>query len=247
MSFLVWPALFAVGGGGGHPLASIFSGQQGGIWDISVTSSLYQSGTRASPGTAVSALDDPIGLILDQSGNNNDLSISSTQRPLYKPNSGLSYALFDGSNDMEGPTTFTMGTTWDRVTALQFLSLVNGACPIGGGSIDSQTFIDGSNQLGIWNNSAVGAAVGVSATTDYVVTERWKAAPSQIRLDNGSYSSSPSAAGVNPGGITFGTRRNGFNPCNMRFYGSMMYDGTLGSTDLATVVTYMGALQGRSL
>lgn len=45
---------------------------------------MYQSGTRASPGTVCANANDPVGLWLDQSGNNNDVTAASSL-PHYNP------------------------------------------------------------------------------------------------------------------------------------------------------------------
>jgi hypothetical protein len=72
----------------------------GGWYDFCDLTTLYQSGTRASPGAAVTADGDPVGLVLDKSGNNNDLvQATSTKRPLYKTSGGISWLLFDGVDD----------------------------------------------------------------------------------------------------------------------------------------------------
>lgn len=70
------------------------------VWlDPSDLSTMFQSGTRAAPGTAVAADGDPVGLILDKSGNAHDFTASGTTRPLYKTSAGKSWLQFDGVDD----------------------------------------------------------------------------------------------------------------------------------------------------
>lgn len=228
-----------------NPL-TLFGGTMGVWYDISDISTLFQDTAGTTP---VTANNDPVARVNDKSGNGNNLLLTGAagQRPLYKVSGSLKYLLFDGTDDFLGPINFVMGTTWDRVSAIQLASTTNGICAFGGGSVDTQTFVNGSVQLQLWNNSAAGAAAAVSATTDYVVTERWSSAPSLIALDNGSYQNSPSIAGVNPGGITIGSKRSGFNPAGMRLYGCIMINRAMTAGEIANCRTNQGALQGRVL
>lgn len=71
------------------------------VWyDPSDRSTLFQSGTRAAPGAAVVNDGDPVGLVLDKSGNNIDLvQATASKRPLYKISGGISWLQFDGVDD----------------------------------------------------------------------------------------------------------------------------------------------------
>jgi hypothetical protein len=92
---------------GRKPLASwtpakLFTGGVEGAWyDPSDLTTMYQSGTRGSPGAPVAADGDPVGLILDKSGNGHDLTqAAAASRPLYKTAGGLRWLQFDGNDDM---------------------------------------------------------------------------------------------------------------------------------------------------
>jgi hypothetical protein len=84
--------------------------------------------------------------------------------------------------------------------------------------------------------------------TNGVVTERHIAAASQIAINNGSYttgdagSSTPGASVLELGGTTTGSSAG-----NIRFYGSVLYVGTLSGTDIANLRTYLGNKCGLSL
>jgi hypothetical protein len=240
-------------GGGGAPAAfdpaTLFAGTAGGFYNVADSSTLFQSGTRAAPGAAVTADGDPVGLMLDKSGNNNDVAITTTQRPLYKPNSGLPYLLFDGVNDCLR-ALFAMSTTWDRISAMQVVAFsgTTNECYFGGGNVPLELFGDGTNALTMWNNSATGPQASPTAGVDFVLTERWaNPAPCQMALDNNAYDSTPSIAGINPGGVTFGAMHSNVDPANMRLYSSLMIDRAMTAGEIASVRTYMGARQGRVL
>jgi hypothetical protein len=88
----------------------------GGVWyDFSDTSTLFQSGTRASPGTPVTAAGQPVGLVLDKSGNGNDLvQATSTKRPLYQADGSL---LFDGVDDFLQSTATIDFSAYGQIAA----------------------------------------------------------------------------------------------------------------------------------
>jgi hypothetical protein len=98
--------------GGRFSPRDLFAGQIAGAWfDPSDLSTIFQSGTRASPGTPVSAVNDPVGLILDKSGNHLDLSqATSTKRPTYQVDgNGFGYLQSDGVDDFLSSATATSG------------------------------------------------------------------------------------------------------------------------------------------
>lgn len=80
--------------------ASLFSGGATGVWyDPSDLSTMHQTGTRAAPGAAV-AVGDPVGLILDKSGNEIDaVQATSAARPILRQSGSLYYLEFDGVDD----------------------------------------------------------------------------------------------------------------------------------------------------
>jgi len=229
--------------------ATLFAGTQGGFWDVSDSSTLYQTFSGSTPSTPVTADNDPIGWISDKSGNGNHLKFGSPQngfRPTYKANSGLPYALFDGIDDYLR-ASFTFGTTWERISAFQVVAFKAGVNEQYFGDVVANECVFGnaSNALIMFNGVSLGPSVSPTVSTDYVLTELWSN-PCQIRLDNGSFSSVAIAA-VNPGGVTFASGFDGRDPANMRLYASFMINRALTSTERANVVTYMAARQGRVL
>lgn len=84
---------------GGFSPASLFSGGQQGAWyDPSDVNTLFQDSAGTTPVTAVGQ---PVGLILDKSGRGNHASQSTPgSRPLYQVDgTGRPYLSFDGSDD----------------------------------------------------------------------------------------------------------------------------------------------------
>jgi hypothetical protein len=71
------------------------------MWaDSDMSSTLFQSGTRGAEGTPAVAHNDPVGLVLDRSGNNVDLTQGTAgSKPLYGISGPISYFDFDGTDD----------------------------------------------------------------------------------------------------------------------------------------------------
>lgn len=84
--------IFAGGSGAG--------GSAGILIDLSDPTTRFQSGTRGAPGAAAVSASDPIGLLLDKSGNQWDLTQDTAgSRPLLGFTGGKPMATFDGTDD----------------------------------------------------------------------------------------------------------------------------------------------------
>ena len=85
-------------GGGAFTPASLFAGGTEGAWyDPSDLSTLFQFSSGTTP---VTAAGQPVGLMLDKSGNGNHATQAiSAKRPIYTEGSGLSWLAFDGVGD----------------------------------------------------------------------------------------------------------------------------------------------------
>ena len=87
-------------GGGAVPFtpASLFAGGIAGAWyGPSDLSTLFQDSAGTTP---VTAAGQPVGLMLDKSGNDNHAAQAiSAKRPTYTEGSGLSWLAFDGVDD----------------------------------------------------------------------------------------------------------------------------------------------------
>lgn len=95
------------GGGGFAPLRLFALGEQGAWYDPSDLTTLYQDSAGTTP---VTAHGQPVGLMLDKSGNGRHASQpTAASRPLYQSVGGLQYLLFDGIDDflVTGSIDFT--------------------------------------------------------------------------------------------------------------------------------------------
>jgi len=84
------------------------AGEQGAWYDPSDLSTLFQDAAGTIP---VTADGDPVGLMLDKSGNDNHASQStSTARPLYKTDGTLHWLEFDGVDDFMVTASLVWGS-----------------------------------------------------------------------------------------------------------------------------------------
>jgi hypothetical protein len=232
--YLIAPAVF-------NPATLFSGGVAGAFYDISDINTLWKDTAGTTP---VTADGDIVKRVDDKSGNGNHLT-EATNGPAYKVSGAVKWLEFDGSND-KLRATFTMGTTWDRVSAVR---VTGGSFPkqmFGGVTANECLFVDGSVGLQMFNGSATGPQVATSVGTDYVFTERW-AATSQLAGDNNAYDSTPAISAVNPGGLTLGASNSSGDFLGFRFHGMVMINTAQSAGDIASLRTYMGALQGRTL
>jgi hypothetical protein len=237
-------SVVVAGSGAFNPTTLFSGGVAGGWWDPSDLSTLWKDTAGTS---AVTSDGDAVARIDDKSGNgNNLLQATLANRPLYKTSGGLSWLLFDGSNDYVR-ATFAMGTTWDRVMAWRDVSSAFPRQFFGGVSANECLYDGGAGSFIMFNGSANGPTM-TSTTSDVVSTERWaNPAPCQIAADNGSYTSSPSIAAVNPGGLTVAASSSAGDFTGIRWYGGVMINKALTGTEISGCRTFFGAKQGRVL
>ena len=117
--------------------ASLFAGGAEGAWyDPSDLSTLFQDSAGTTP---VTASGQPVGLMLDKSGNGNHATqATAAKRPTYTEGSGLSWLAFDGVDDaMEAPA---LGVTSSALTMLY------SATQSGGSAIDLIFGVENTNK-----------------------------------------------------------------------------------------------------
>lgn len=80
-----------------NPATFFAGGVPGLVYDLSDISTLFQDAAGTTPVTSVG---DPVGRILDKSGNGNHATQSNASaRPTFQQSGGLSFLSFDGSSD----------------------------------------------------------------------------------------------------------------------------------------------------
>lgn len=222
------------------------------LYDVSDIATLYQSGTRAAPGTSVTADGDPVGLVLDKSGNNYDLAqATASSRPIYKiDGSGKPYLLFDGVDDYLKVAAGSYVQPWDRLSAIQQVTWV----------ANHFIFYSGtSTSTGMLRQDVVSPKISLGDTATFtadnsnlavgsngVVAERHNGASSTISVNNGAQTTG------NPGTTTaigqcVGATYSGTLPVTMRLYAMTAKIGGFADADIAGLCAWLGAKAGLAL
>lgn len=222
-------------------------------WDPSDLSTMYQGG--GTGGTPVSAAGQTCGYIGDKSGNGHNLSqATSALWPTYQVDGGgHSYLLFDGINDALGVAGWAPTLPFDRITAIQQVSWTGGdwiwygAGATGSAGSVNQYTGGGSPLMRMFDGtSSPIMSVSLAVGTNGVLTERQNATASKFTLNNGS-DSVGGAGASNPAQTNLGGTSVGGSASNIRFYGAIIGDGTLTTTEIANCRTYLGNKCGLTL
>jgi len=97
------------------PIQLFLAGEQGAWYDPSDLSTMFQDAAGTIP---VTADGDPVGLMLDKSGNGNNASQSvSGSRPVYRTDGTLHWLEFDGVDDSLAVSVIDFTAT-DKITAV---------------------------------------------------------------------------------------------------------------------------------
>jgi len=220
--------------------AMLFDGDTGFVFDFSDGSTIFQE--TSSPSTA-SGNGDPIGTVLDLSGNGNHISAATdANRPTY---SSDGYGSFDGSDDYL-TAAFTLNQTLTLVFSARAVGSIFFDILIAGGATSASISQDsGANVLTLFCGGVVGA-IPFSNGEDFVITARASGATSRIAKNSGSYTTG-NAGATNFGGITLGARNDGVNPCEARFYRAIGIGRDLNDDEITAARIWCAAPAGIAL
>lgn len=212
-------------------------------YDPSDLTTLFQDAAMAVP---VTAADDPVGAMLDKSGNGRHVTAVATERPLYKTSGGLHWIETDDVNDVMASASFALTQPWDRVSAVRFLS-------VGGNDMIFGDLTGNAGQMGhltgdliLYNGSVFAPFAYPGIGTDAVVYEKHSGAASQLSVDGGAASAGDSGATA-ADGLTIGSSAPAGNVVGCRYYGHVQFDRELTAGEISQLVTYLAAKQGRVL
>lgn len=213
-------------------------------YDPSDITTLFQDSTMTTP---VTANNDPVGAMLDKSGNGHHL-IQSTAgaRPLYKTSGGLHW-LESASSDFL-VVTRTLTQPFDRYGAWRIVTLADATDFAGGGSEGNfgALYVGGTaTELRMYAGAELSGQAVPAQGVDFVATERYNGASSRIAVDNGSYVTGDPGAG-NPTALHLFSG-DGSQFIVARCYGFLEFDAIQTDADIALLRTYIAAKQGRIL
>lgn len=231
-----------LGGGGGVAAFTPLSLSPTAWYDPSDITTLFQDSAGTTP---VAASGDPVGKMLDKSGNGNHvIQATAAARPIYTVAGALKYLLMDGVDDVLANAAGVLATQPNA------LWLGIGPVVLGGNIYDG---IAGRQAL---FNSLQFYAVGatptlgftLSAGVDAVVGVNVNGAASFARKDGVNDAvmvSNPGASGLT--GLNLGCFTPGTSHSNAKYYGFIVVNRALSAGEMASLDTYMGAKQGRVL
>lgn len=158
--------------------SALFAGGAGGAWlDPSDLTTLFQERTGASATTA-SGVGDPVGTVLDKSGNSNHgIAPSDDARPvLQKDSAGHYYLAFDGTDDQLDMASLAGGAATTFAIALDCtgnIALFDGdgasdiGCILAASSTSTSIFLNGTTVTAAFIN-----VDGIAASYTQGVTQR---------------------------------------------------------------------------
>lgn len=182
---------------------------------------------------------DPISTWVDQSGSGNDVTSTSTNRPLYRTGiiNGLPVVRFDGSNDLleRVPGSFTLAQPFTAALVVRFASFPGFSV-----LFDSQVttpctvYTDAGNRLVLNATSDVTDGVRSTATT-YTVVAVFNGASSKMYVNGGAaaVSGNPGSNGLN--GIRLGLSRSSGAALAADLGDVVVCNSALGLTDINSI------------
>jgi hypothetical protein len=242
----VWPAFLPV---------DLFANSEQGAWyNPGDLSSLFQDSAGTVP---VTADGDPVGLMLEKSGNiNNGTQSISSQRPIYTSASGLDFLFFDELGGyllipyMSGDfNNFVFSVAVNIETAAdnnpRYFGLeaagINLQC---GYANDGTIFTRVDN-----TTHATSSKISIGST--YVISHIRQAGVSSIRIDGTDFSLGGSGPSANSEFTNTAVIGAGYEPGSFKMkgkmYGAIFRYGSITETQLSGIDTYLAAISGVTL
>lgn len=223
---------------------TLFSGDTGGWWDPSDTSTTFQDSSASTPATANN---DPVARINDKSGNGNHLTnTGGSARPLLKVSS-QNWLSFDGATNYL-QKIFTISEPATRIGAYQLSSITTANYLMDGGGYNTWVLLTGSSLLNTYDG-VFGPTTSMTAAANHVVTEKYAGtAVLTLTVDNNTDAVGSCAGTGSRSGLTVGGGGNTVsNLMNMLWFGSIAIGRVLTSTEIAQCRTFFGAKAGLTL
>jgi hypothetical protein len=250
-----------LGGKGQHrpyvftPADLFFLGEQGAYYTPGDISTLFQDAAGTTP---VTADGDPVGLMLDQSGNGNHATQStSAARPIYRTDGTLHWLEFDGVDDVLFSVgsriinAFTIAAA-HRETSRQKSTLYGFGTSTSNRLLGHLPFSSGNYFFDV-KSSGVGRITGtwpLSVNDDAVISHYRDASNTAFGRINGASAGTVSVSqAVTSNGFALG--RSGFTGDDSAFYAGRIYGFAVifadKSSNVPELENYMSSLNGVTL
>lgn len=225
--------------------SKLFASGEQGIWlDPSDFTTMFQDSAGTTP---VTADGQPVGLILDKSGNGNHASqATAAARPLYKTDGTYHWLQFDGVDDsiVSSPFSSNIVDGVTNILGLSLISIINQAVTYDGNANDS---------MQLYNHLATGAQRVYAATSGsstfatltagskYVMTNQFNQASGFSRVNGSQFATSTGS--VNTDLIRIG-RKLSTSYNNIKLFGFISRVIQLNSTEITDTETWVNRKTG---
>ena len=232
------------------PLQLFLAGEKGFWFDPSDLSTLFQDAAGTIP---VTADGDPVGLMLDKSGNGNHASQSiSASRLIYRTDGTLHWLQFNGVNNLLVIENFDLSGT-DKAT------LIIGLERSGSGQMIVEYNRGNNGTLGFFNNSSTtteffsGGTNTVYVSTPSPTTSVVTAVSSiseniaKIKVNSGSFSVTSGSQGTGGHGVStlvIGGRENNTLMFNGKLFNAVLRNDETIDSELLSADEYIAAKSG---
>jgi len=243
----------------GFSPASLFEGGIAGAWyDPSDLSTLFQDSAGTTP---VTASGQPVGKMLDKSGNGNHATQAiSAKRPIYTEGSGLAWLAFDGVGDFmavadvsgmrQSIMTFFIG-----VDPLSLSSREDWFASGNARSFSTNNYIFGNSASAFQQFGRTPATIvtqgSMTANTKVIVSARSDGTNINSRINGVAQTTAALTLGTNDtSGFTLGSSKSGVRSSNhakMNMYGLIVRGSTSSAAEIASTEDYLAAKSGVTL
>lgn len=258
--------ILALGSGGGfNPLTLFAAGEQGGWWDPSDLTTMFQDSAGTTP---VTAANQPVGLIRDKSGKGNHRTqATAASRPTLQVDSTGFYLLYDGVDDFMATAAAVDFSAVNKVTVFAGVykasdtsagivvelttdyNVNNGAfgilAPNGNGNASYAFFSRGTTLVGMGTSLTYAAPIGNVITGIGDISTPTCA----IRASGTAFTLAGSQGTGNyaNASIYFGRRAGTSLPFSGRDYGSIILGRAATVGEIAQAERYIGSRMGIAL
>lgn len=206
--------ILATSSAAAEPWDILFSdGQQGGVWDPADLETMFQDALGTIPVTAVGQ---PVGLILDKTANGNHLTASGSSRPVLRNDGAHNYLEFDGVDDTMRTVDVIDLSTYSYATEIYGIKADSSSCMWGAVAasprtnngeyfVGGRTLFGGTTFMNLFRGGTTRGGAGSGSTDSLVYGVKFEFANDYIRAyANRSTSGVALSGGVTPGPMASG-------------------------------------------
>ncbi len=223
-----------------HPGRLFGAGQQGAWFDPADLSTLFQDSAGTIPATADG---DPVGRVLDKSGNGRHLlQAINAARPILRHSGGLTWLDFDGVDDR---MTFAEMPNTGTATAILGLWRTSGSATASVLGTGGTGYVRNSNSTLIKNDGGSNPQIDTPGPFDIVDQSAFA-----VRMENGFLEARRKTGGWFAASVAGSTRTDfqvlgafrqsdGALPLPMRFHGGILRAGLLEDSDISLGLQFL--------